>query len=242
MIPFNSVSIILPVLNEIHSLRETVNVIESTCSPNDIREYIIVVCERTTVEALKTCEEIRMRISHKCSIHYQKLPFIGGAVREAFDLARGSHVVMMSSDLETDPALIQTFIKLSKEHPDSIITASRWARGGTFVGYHPVKLAANFLFQKIFSLMYGTALSDLTYAYRIFPTALVRRIRWEELKHPFFLETVLKPLRLGVEVIEIPGTWKARTEGESINPFMNNFAYFKPAFRTRFARKERILK
>ncbi len=242
MIPFSSVSIILPVLNEIRSLRETVNVIEATCQPNDINEYIIVVCERTTAQALQACEEIKTRFSPKCSIHHQKLPFIGGAVREAFDLAKGSHVVMMSSDLETDPSLIQTFIKLSRENPDKIITASRWAHGGTFVGYNPVKLVANFIFQKMFSLMYGTTLSDLTYAYRIFPTALVKQIRWEELKHPFFLETVIKPLRLGVKVIEIPAIWKARTEGESINPFMNNFAYFKPAIRTRFARREEILK
>lgn len=242
MIAFNAATIILPVLNETYSLRQTVDVIESTCKSDDIAEYLIVVCERTTPGALAVCEEIRARLSAKCSIHHQKLPFIGGAIREAFDLATGSHVVMMSSDLETDPQLIQTFITLSKENPDRIITSSRWAKGGTFEGYNLAKLMANYLFQKFFSLLYGTTLSDLTYAYRIFPTELVKQIRWEELKHPFFLETVIKPLRLGVKVIEIPGVWRARTEGESVNPFMNNFAYFKPALKIRFARKEQILK
>jgi glycosyltransferase involved in cell wall biosynthesis len=239
---FSAATIILPVLNETYSLRDTVNVIESTCNKDDIAEYIIVVCERTTKEAIVVCEEIRLALNGKCLIHFQKLPFIGGAVREAFELAKGSHVVMMSSDLETDPNIIQQFIMLSKANPDKIITASRWAKGGTFVGYNPVKLLANYVFQKMFSLMYGTTLTDLTYAYRIFPTELVKKIRWEELKHPFFLETVIKPLRLGVKVIEIPAVWKARTEGKSVNPFMNNFAYFKPALRARFAKREHILK
>ena len=62
-------------------------------------------------------------------------------MREAFDLARGSHAVMMSSDLETDPALVQNFIRLSKQKPRAIITASRWMRGGGFEGYNPLKLA-----------------------------------------------------------------------------------------------------
>jgi hypothetical protein len=130
---------------------------------------------------------------------------------------------------------------MAKQYPEGIATASRWIEGGRFEGYSPVKLAANYLFQKMFSLLYGTRLSDLTYAYRIFPRSLVRSIRWEELKHPFFLETALKPLRLGVSIREIPAQWKARTEGESVNPFMANFTYFRIALITRFCKKDRLL-
>jgi len=43
----------------------------------------------------------------------------------------------------------------------------------------------------------------------------VQNIRWEETAAPFLFETLVKPLRLGVEVIEIPSVWKARTEGKS---------------------------
>ncbi|MEI7733670.1 MAG: glycosyltransferase family 2 protein [Verrucomicrobiota bacterium] len=237
---FKSASIILPVLNETYSLRQTVDIIESACA-NDVGEYIIVVCERTKAESLLVCREIVTQLAGKCSLHFQKRPFVGGAIRDGFDLARGSHVVMMSTDLETDPALVKTLIAMAKEYPEGIATASRWVKGGQFEGYHPIKLAANFLFQKMFSVLYGTRLSDLTYAYRIFPTALVHRIAWEELKHPFFLETALKPLRLGVTIREIPAVWRARTEGESVNPFMANFTYFKIAIRTRFRRTQDIV-
>jgi hypothetical protein len=114
-------------------------------------------------------------------------------------------------------------------------------KGGRFEGYSRIKLVANYLFQKMFSVLYGTHLSDLTYAYRIFPRSLVRGIRWEELRHPFFLETTLKPLRLGVSISEIPARWKARTEGESVSPFMANFAYFRIAITTRFCRRDRLV-
>jgi len=72
-------------------------------------------------------------------------------------------------------------------------------------------------------MLYGVHLSDMTFAYRIFPTKLVRGIRWEELRHAFLFETLVKPLRLGVPVIEIPSPWKARTEGKSQNAFFPEF-------------------
>ena len=76
---------------------------------------------------------------------------------------------------------------------------------------------------------------------RIFPTSLLRAIRWEELRHPFFLETIIKPLRLGVRAVEVPGAWATRTEGESQNSFLRNFEYFRIALRVRFAPPERCL-
>ena len=69
----------------------------------------------------------------------------------------------------------------------------------------------------------------------------MRAIRWEELKHPFFLETALKPLRLGVCIREFPAKWKPRTEGEFSSPFMANFSYFRIAITTRFCRQDRLL-
>jgi hypothetical protein len=240
MSAFESASIILPVLNETYSLRQTVEIIESTCA-REVGEYILVVCERTRPESLAVCREIAESLGDRGSLRFQQRPFVGGAIRDGFDWARFSHVVMMSSDLETDPALVQKLIAETRQHPDGIATASRWIKGGQFEGYRPIKLVANYLFQKMFSILYGTRLSDLTYAYRIFPSRLVRAIRWEELKHAFFLETVLKPLRLGVSFREIPAIWKARTEGESINSFMANFTYFRIALATRFCPRDRLL-
>jgi glycosyltransferase involved in cell wall biosynthesis len=238
---FESATIILPVVNETISLRETVDIVLRDCRA-DVRELLIVICGRTTPESRATVEDIRNRLGDLVVVHEQKLPFLGGAMREAFDLARGSHLVMMASDLETDPEDVKTLIAESKKHPAAIVTASRWRAGGSFEGYSKVKLACNWAFQKCFSLLYQTRLSDMTYAYRIFPTKLVQSIRWEELRHPFLFETLVKPLRLGVRVIEIPSAWKARREGVSQNTFMQNFVYFRTGVKTRLASRQSLLK
>jgi len=114
------------------------------------------------------------------------------------DAAKGSHTLMMSADLETDPNIVPEFIEMAKKYPEDMTTASRWIVKDAFKGYSKIKLILNFFFQKIFAVFYGTKLTDITFGYRMGPTKLFQSIQWEELKHPFFLETALKPLRLGV--------------------------------------------
>ena len=241
---FKNVTILLPAMDETYSLRETVDTIARTCESKDIAEFIILLCDRTTKESRAVAEELVSEYEGKIPlyIHDQKLPFVGGAIREGIQLAKGSHVVMMSSDLETDPNIIQKFVYLAKKYPDRIVTASRWKKGGGFNDYNKIKLVCNLIFEKTIALFYFSNLSDLTYAYRIFPSKLMKNIIWEELKHPFFLETALKPLRLGVKFVEVPAHWKARTEGVSQNSFFANFKYFKTAWHNRFIKKSKILR
>ncbi len=238
---FESATVILPVMNETTSLDETVQILLRDVR-DDMKEILIVVCKRTTPESMSVIKQLQEHLGDLIVVHNQTLPFLGGAMREAFDLARGSHVVMMASDMETDPNDVRVLIAEAKKNPSSIVTASRWLKGGSFEGYSKVKLICNWIFQRSFSLLYGTRLTDMTYAYRIFSTRLVQAIQWEELRHPLLFETLIKPLRLGVPVIEIPSAWKARVEGESQNPFFRNFAYFRTGLKTRFSSKRAILK
>ena len=161
---------------------------------------------------------------------------------DAFEAASGSHLVLMASDLETDPHQVKTMIALAKERPDRIVLNSRWIRDGRFIGYDRVKLVLNYVFQKFFAILFTSSVTDFTYAYRIYPTNLLKAIKWEELKHPFLLKSLLKPLRLNVQTVEMPAVWHAREEGESQNTFTGNFAYLAVGVRTRFMPKKSILK
>ena len=238
---FESATIILPVMNETASLAETVKIIVRDVK-DKIEEILVVVCERTTPEAMAEVGRLRQELPGLVVVHKQTLPYLGGALREAFELARGSHLVLMASDLETDPNDVKRLIAGAEENPSAIIAASRWLKAGSFQGYSPARRVLNRIFQVIFAALYGKRLTDLTYAYRIYPTKLVRSLRWEELRHPFLFEALVKPLRLGVPVIEIPSIWRARREGQSQNAFFRNFLYFRTGLKTRFSSKRSMFK
>lgn len=237
---FTGVSVILPVVTETDSLDKTVAMLHES-SNDDIEQVIIVVCDRTTPESLARCEAVKQTFGDRVLIHHQSLPFLGGAMREAFSLATAGHTIMMASDLETDPAIVPTMIALARQNPGVIVTASRWASGGSFSGYGPHRVALNWLFQRITSVVYRTSLTDATFGYRLFPTALVQAIKWEGLKHEFLLETVLKPVRLGVRVVEVPTRWLPRPDGESQNSLKTQARYIPTLVRNRFSPTGEIL-
>ena len=191
----NKYSIIVPVINETYSLEKTIEILIED-NEKDIFEIIIISSKsKTTKESIKVINNLKENNKKLIKSIYQELPFIGGAIRKGFDFASGTHIIMMASDLETDPSDVKKMIHLSKKSRNSIITANRWIKGGNFTGYNPIKLILNYIFQFLLKIIFFTNLSDLTYGFRLFPSYVVKNIDWKELKHPFLLETLLKPLK-----------------------------------------------
>ncbi len=234
-------TVILPVMNEVDSLKQTIEIIEKNCG-DSISSFIIVICDKTSDASIRLISEFENKNKKRYIKLKQTLPYLGGAIRSAFARVDGTHAIMMASDMETNPSDVKKMILLSKENPNSIITASRWIKGGGFNGYNPIKKILNYIFQFIFCKLFKVSLSDMTYGFRIFPSKLINEINWEELRHPFLFESILKPIRLQVPVIEIPSKWKARDKGESQNTFFRNFNYFKTGFKILMMKQSNILK
>jgi glycosyltransferase involved in cell wall biosynthesis len=131
---FESASIIIPVINETTSLRQTVEIILREVRREDLRELVIVVCQKTTAESMAVVGQLQQELGDLLVVLQQRRPFIGGALRDAFEIARGSHVLMMASDLETNPADVVRLIGEERKNPSGIVTASRWLGGGAFRG------------------------------------------------------------------------------------------------------------
>lgn len=238
---FTGATVILPLLTETRSLRDTVDIILRDCRCH-VDRFLIVVCERTRPESLAVASELQRQHGGLVQVHPQRRPFLGGAMRDAFDLVESSHAIMMASDLETDPNQVQALIAAARVNPAAIVTASRWIPGAGFHGYGRAKRLANMVFQRAFGLLYRTNLTDLTYGYRLFPTDLIQSIAWEELRHAFLFETLVKPLRLGISVIEIPSVWRARIEGESQNRVRDHLDYLRIGLKVRFRSPSALVK
>ncbi len=234
-----AITFVLPVLNETDALRTTV---ETICrlAGDHLHEVLIVVADRSTAESLDVARQLQQELPEVIRIHRQELPFLGGAIREAFAVAAGSHVMLMASDLETDPELIPRFIERMQAGDCDVVAGSRWLSGGGFEGYGRARKLLNWLFQRCFRLLYPSRLTDLTFAYRLYRRDVLEGIRWGELKHPFLLECLLKPLRLGARVVEVPCRWRCRTEGASAGSFRQMLMYVPLAIRIRFLCRKRI--
>lgn len=242
---YENVSIILPAMTETYSFEKTVEIIMDTCKREDIYEFIAVVCDKTIPECIQSITKSQKKAEEagiQFTLLYQKRKFVGGAIQDAIDVCKGSHVLIMFPDMESDPKDVVTMIEEEKKHPEDITAASRWLLKDGFVGYDRLKKVINWICTRMCALYYGTKVTDLTFGYRIYPTSIMQSIRWEQLKHPFFLETCLKPIRLGLKIYEIPSAFVARSEGESVITLGQYIHYAKPAFKIRFYKRKDILK
>jgi glycosyltransferase involved in cell wall biosynthesis len=225
------VSVIMPVMDETTSLWETVEIVMDENGPV-IHEIICVTSKFSTPAALAVCQELAEKWPGAVLVRRQTRPYLGGALQDAYSWATGSHILLMASDLETPPHAAKDLIAESRKGWD-IVATTRWRGGGGFRGYNPVKYVLNWIFQKIIGALYHTSLTDLTFGYRIYRVEVLRNHEWTELRHPFLLECLLRPLRRGATATEIPVFWEPRREGESHNPFWRNFLYLRIALKLR---------
>ena len=242
---YSGVSIILPTIRETTSFVKAVEVVLENVAPADICEFIAVVCEKTNPESFEYIDagkKLAESAGVDFSVLHQQLPGFGGAMIDAFMAARGSHCVLVTPDLNTAPEKLPDMIGLAKKYPGSVISLSRWLKGGGFVNYDPVKKVWNWLSQKFLEVFYLSGLTDFTFGVHMAPTVLYQSIAFCEMKHPINLEQVVVPLRLGVKFYEVAAVSRAEEEDVTVNPLAANFAYLRPAFHWRFAKREKMLR
>jgi len=223
-----SVSIILPILNEINSLKKTLKILDKI---NVRKEYLIIYSNKLTEAKVKK-EIIKLKTKYKnIRSKPQQRSFVGGAIDLGIKLAKKNYIVIMASDLETNPHELKNMIKVSKKNPKYIISADRWIGQKGFSNYGMIKFLANFFFQKIIRILFRYEILDFTFAYRLYPKKALKGYKIKELRHGFALEILLNPVRKGFKVITLPAKWKKRIEGSSSITINSYFSYLRVLFR-----------
>lgn len=236
------VCIVLPTIDEGPLLAETTHAAFGALAAHEVHVLIAASAKLTTPRTRQAIQMLEREYPGKVAAFDQRLPGVGAAIQEAFARAQGDVVVLMTPDLETPPEILPQMIKKIEAGYD-MATATRWRKGFAFNGYDPIKLVLNFCFQQMFRVIYLTRLSDLTYGYRAFRVGVVKNIRWEEARHPFFFETMLKPLRLGYAIAEVDAPWSmfiSRKSSTGRAKPKDLLAYLRTGLRNRFLPRNKI--
>ncbi|MCC2630957.1 MAG: glycosyl transferase family 2 [Candidatus Paceibacter sp.] len=229
--PF-SLSVVVTVYSETFSVSETIGRLLKQ-DRGYIKEIIIAISPRSSKESFDVCNGLAQKYPNLVKVHVQKNnPGAGWAYREGMELATGDYVTLMSGDLETEPEAVDRMVKKIEETGCDCVMTSRWLPGGGFVNYDKKKRALNWLFQKMFRILYWTKLTDITYGFKTLKKSVIDSITWEGTLHEIFIETTVKPLKKGYTIEEIPTVWIGRREGTSKNTFMKNFRYIRVALKT----------
>lgn len=223
-----SISIILPILDEIKSLKKTLLILNKIKVD---KEFIVIYSNKLTKNSVKN-EIISLKKKYKnLKCLSQTRPFVGGAIDLGIIKAKKKFIAIMASDLETNPYELKNMINVSSKNFKSIISADRWISKKGFNDYGIIKFLANYIFQKLLKIFFNYRILDFTFAYRIYPKDALKGYRIKELRHGFALEILLVPMKKGFNVITLPAKWKKRVEGTSSITIKSYLSYLKVLIR-----------
>ena len=238
---FSSITVVVGANDEKKSLITTVDTVMGTCAA-DIGKILLVRPETVSDECRETIRALEEKYPHKVVGFVQSRPHVGGAIRDGFDTANTSHIMLLPGDMAIGLDAIPWLIDGEKKEPASIHKVSRWLKPDSFQGYNPVKKFFNACGQMFLRRLFGAKITDLTCPVQIMPTTLYRSVDWQELNFPFLEEMILVPLKLGTTIKEIPAQCYNRREGRSSNSVRQTALYLKTALRIRFTPNEKLLK
>ncbi len=228
--PVAALSVVVTVYTETFSIVETVERVVKS-DRGQLVEILLVVAPKASAETFRICRKL-VSENPLVAMHVQNTgPGVGRALKEGMLLAKGDYIAIMSGDLETEPEAVQRMYDKAIETGADVVVGNRWLKGGGFVNYDKFKLILNWIFQKMFRVIYWTRIGDLTYGFKLFKKSVVHSIDWESPFHEMYIETTVKPLKMGYHLEQVPTIWIGRREGESVNTFWRNFGYVKLALR-----------
>jgi glycosyltransferase involved in cell wall biosynthesis len=142
----------------------------------------------------------------------------GDALRVGIEAARGDILVTIDADGSHDPAAIPSLLAPIISGESDVVIGCRM-RGGSdeFAGTWTmfIRLWGNNFLTQVINSRYGTSLTDTQNGFRALRAAALKPIKLQENLHTIELEMVLRSLKYGLRVTQVPSHEYARKAGHS---------------------------
>jgi glycosyltransferase involved in cell wall biosynthesis len=210
-------SIIIPVYNEQSTIKGVIDqVLEVDLNP--IQKEIIIYDDGSTDGSLEIIE--REQLAHSDIIKaYTSTTNLGkgAAIRFGFKQATGDIVIIQDADLELNPREYADLIQPILNGQANVVYGSRFKGKNKGV---PLKTRlANRILTSLTNLLYGSHLTDMETAYKVFKADVVKTLQLRCVGFDIEPEITARLLRAGHSIYEVPVTYNPRTsqEGKKIS-------------------------
>ncbi len=198
-------SVILPVYNEVNTVR---GILEKVSSVN-IDKEIIVVDDGSFDGTERTLKDIRL--DNMKIIHHSRNRGKGAAFLTGLNNASGEFVIIQDADLEYNPDEYLKLMAEMKKGDADIILGARFMEGyyGSFVPRFGNRLLTNLL-----NFFFGIKLNDCFTCYKMFRRDTINKLNLKEQNFTIETEIIAKALKRGLSIREVPISYRPRSYSE----------------------------
>jgi len=201
-------SVIIPIYNEIHTLKEIISRVKNT----NLADEIILVDDGSVDGTRDIVETYRGKNGFVVVMH-EKNQGKGAAVRSGFEVAKGEIFLIQDADLEYDPREYPNLLKPLEEGLADVVYGSRFLGSSRRVAmfWHMI---ANKLLTLFTNILYDTILTDMETGYKVFKREVVDDMPLHAKRFEFEPEFTAKILKRKYRIFEVPITFNPRDYGE----------------------------
>ena len=206
------VSVVIPAYNEGD---EIVACLDRILDRVSIPCELLVVYDRPSDSTAAPAAEYAQRDSRVRPLLNDLAPGPAGAIRSGIMAARAPVVVVTMADGSDGPDQIEQLTTMV-EQGAAVAAASRYMRGGRQLGGPRLKGLISRAAGLSLHALTGVGTHDATNSYKAYSKAFIDEVGIEsDAGFEIGIEMVAKALRRGLRVVEIPTTWRDRTQGQS---------------------------
>ncbi|KAL3734387.1 hypothetical protein ACJRO7_023700 [Eucalyptus globulus] len=141
----------------------------------------------------------------------------GTAYRHGLKHASGNFVVIMDADLSHHPKYLPSFIKKQQETGASIVTGTRYVKGGGVHGWNLMRKLTSRGANVLAQTFLWPGVSDLTGSFRLYRKSVLEDLinSCVSKGYVFQMEMIVRASRKGYHIEEVPITFVDRVFGSS---------------------------
>ena len=207
-----SLSIIIPVYNEVKTLQEIIRRVQAT----GLVDEIVAVDDGSIDGSRQILEKLAGEGKLK-AIYHEHNQGKGKAVRSGIENASGDLLLIQDADLEYDPREYPNLLRPIQEGIADIVYGSRFLGAGR----RPVlfwNMVANKILTLVTNILYNNILTDMETGYKLFRREVVKDMPLHAHGFDFEPEFTAKILKRKARIYEVPITFNPRdySEGKKI--------------------------
>jgi glycosyltransferase involved in cell wall biosynthesis len=201
-------SIIIPVYNEENSLEKIVDQVFAV-NLRDVEKEVIISDDGSHDRTYEIIQNLHSKYPTLISYHSPTNLGKGAAVRLGMAVSTGEIITIQDADLELDPNEYPLLLKHLLNQETKIVYGSRFLNSK--VKINRTSLLANRCLTFLTNLLFGSHLTDMETAYKMFFRDTLNDIRLRCVRFDFEPEITARFLEKGYRIMEVPISYTPRT-------------------------------
>jgi glycosyltransferase involved in cell wall biosynthesis len=178
-------SVVIPVYNEIKTLKKNLERVEGATLPDGFTKEIIIIDDCSTdgtgafLSGLQSCYKV---------IFHEKNRGKGAAIRTGFSVSTGDYVVIQDADLEYDPNEYADLLKPAIAGKADVVYGSRFMSGRPHAVFRFWHYMGNKLLTSFSNAFTNLHLTDMETCYKLFSRKVIQDIGPKLVSNRFTIE------------------------------------------------------